>query len=406
MLRQLGKPRYTPIDCWTAPPPEYCRAPPSVCGAPNVTSLAGTPTAKPTALSRSTDQPTASRSFRACETSSAVCSSVSVSVGVWPFDFCQACVALRTADAELALDDARRDGRSRAGPSRTSPGVIASARRRAVPSVLRRRPGWLGRGRRAGQQGEARHRQATEARRPKRMAERNSPASIFIDAAGTAHRRVCIKSNLSPVGRQVTDRLGKILCSAGSTGRCFTVAPAGSVPRWLSPFQLRDGPADREAAAALGQTFQHSSTQAQRCTRSADALERRRRQCLVAVLAGRPQLEHQLHPRRRFGVGLARRPSSGASRSRRRFTRSSAGLLGRARVERRLRIVFEHELDRLGDFLARQLGRDREAEIDAGRHAAARRCGCGRAPRARRPGWRRNPSACRATPSGRPTCSP
>ena len=70
---------------------------PSMCGGPNVTSLAGKPTATPTAWSRSTDQPTSSRSFSASETSSTICSSGSLSVSGWPFDFCQAWAALSTA---------------------------------------------------------------------------------------------------------------------------------------------------------------------------------------------------------------------------------------------------------------------------------------------------------------------
>ncbi|EEF23465.1 conserved hypothetical protein, partial [Ricinus communis] len=48
------------------------------------------------------------------------------------------------------------------------------------------------------------------------------------------------------------------------------------------------------------------------------------------------------------------------------------GTLRRAGAERRLRIVFERQLDHACRFLARQFGRQREAEVDTGRDAAAR----------------------------------
>jgi hypothetical protein len=104
-------------------------------------------------------------------------------------------------------------------------------------------------------------------------------------------------------------------------------------------------------------------------------------------------------------LALRRLSSIGASRSRRRLHPLGAGLLGRARIERRLRVVFEHQLDRLGDLLARQLGGDGEAEVDAGGDAAAEmrlrsrttRSATGMAPKS---------PASRATPSGRPSGSP
>ena len=49
-----------------------------------------------------------------------------------------------------------------------------------------------------------------------------------------------------------------------------------------------------------------------------------------------------------------------------------AGLLRAARLKGRLRVVLEAELDRLRDLVARDLGQQRESEVDAGGDAAAR----------------------------------
>ena len=47
----------------------------------------------------------------------------------------------------------------------------------------------------------------------------------------------------------------------------------------------------------------------------------------------------------------------------------SRGLVDRARVERRLRVVLDAELHRLRELVARDARREREAHVDAGRHA-------------------------------------
>src|SRR3981081_2699175 len=78
-----------------------------------------------------------------------------------------------------------------------------------------------------------------------------------------------------------------------------------------------------------------------------------------------------LHPCRRLGVGLAAALEQGSQPLADALHALDAGLLGRARIEGRLRIVFEHELDRLGDLFARQLGGDGEAELVAGGVVAA-----------------------------------
>ena len=46
-------------------------------------------------------------------------------------------------------------------------------------------------------------------------------------------------------------------CAAGSTGRCFTLVLAGSLPRKLSPFQFLDGRIGRgtKPPPQFGQTF-------------------------------------------------------------------------------------------------------------------------------------------------------
>jgi len=73
----------------------------------------------------------------------------------------------------------------------------------------------------------------------------------------------------------------------------------------------------------------------------------------------------------RFDIGLAPAFEQRRQPLAMRFTRSAPAFSGEPESKGRLRIVFEHELDRLGDLLARQFGCDREAEIDAGRHATA-----------------------------------
>jgi hypothetical protein len=82
--------------------------------------------AKPTALSCRIDQPTSSRSFKPCETRSTIWSWGRVSVGAWPFDFCQACQALRAATASSPLKTAS-SWPVHIRASRTSAGVISSA---------------------------------------------------------------------------------------------------------------------------------------------------------------------------------------------------------------------------------------------------------------------------------------
>src|SRR4029077_20229949 len=88
----------------------------------------------------------------------------------------------------------------------------------------------------------------------------------------------------------------------------------------------------REAAAAVGADIaQHilDAGGAEGALVAADArLERGGRQRLVAMLAGRPQLEHHCIRAAASALALLRLASSGASRSRMRFTRSTPAFSG------------------------------------------------------------------------------
>src|SRR5262249_47496468 len=81
-----------------------------------------------------------------------------------------------------------------------------------------------------------------------------------------------------------------------------------------------------------------------------------------------PQLQPRLCLRERRLAALERLGEHGAQ-----FRRAlGTGLLGRAAIERRLRVIFEGELDELGGLFAGEFGGEREAEVDAGGDAAAR----------------------------------
>ena len=72
---------------------------------------------------------------------------------------------------------------------------------------------------------------------------------------------------------------------------------------------------------------------------------------------------------------------------------------GEPGVERRLRVVLDAELDRLGDLGPVHPTDEREREVDAGRHAGGRRRPCPRSPRAARSAWRRSRRGRRTRPS-------